>query len=107
MSSEHEMKTEKLIWGIYESNKLTQSFRYMEDGSFNTEDEDKLELPETAMIGLIHPIELSQESIETWKEQLTDYEIKQPFEQLERRIYRVEEKEKHEKTHPLVSEHTK
>ncbi|MDE7182890.1 MAG: DUF4132 domain-containing protein, partial [Lachnospiraceae bacterium] len=27
-----------LIWGIYEGDRLVQSFRYMEDGSFNTQD---------------------------------------------------------------------
>ena len=40
-----------------------ETFRYMEDGSFNTEDEDEFELPEegqnTKFIGLVHPIELS------------------------------------------------
>ena len=45
-----------LIWGIYEDDKLVQSFRYMEDGSFNTADEDEYELPENAEIGLVHPM---------------------------------------------------
>lgn len=49
-----------LIWGIYKEETLTGSFRYMEDGSFNTVDEEELELPEDAVIGLIHPIELSR-----------------------------------------------
>lgn len=100
------------------------TFRYMEDGSFNTEDEDEFELPEDAagaaqgktadavqsgeadpadgtaqaavrpMIGLVHPIELSEDSLKTWKEQLEDYEIIQPVEQLERPVYyRTEEEE--------------
>lgn len=84
-----------LIWGIYEEHKLTQSFRYMEDGSFNTEDEDEYTLPEKGFIGLVHPIELSTESRDAWKQQLEDYEIKQPFEQLVRPVfYRTEEEEK-------------
>ncbi len=113
-----------LIWGIYEERKLVSTFRYMEDGSFNTEDEDEFELPEDAagaaqgktadavqsgeadpadgtaqaavrpMIGLVHPIELSEDSLKTWKEQLEDYEIIQPVEQLERPVYyRTEEEE--------------
>ena len=36
-----------LIWGVYEDHKLVQSFRYMEDGSFNTEDEEEFILPGT------------------------------------------------------------
>lgn len=76
-----------LIWGVYEEHKLVKSFRYMEDGSFNTEEEEEYELPKNAKIGLVHPVELTKESIGTWKEQLSDYEITQPFEQLERPIY--------------------
>lgn len=82
-----------LVWGIYEDRKLTDSFRYMEDGSFNTEEEDEFTLPESgAWIGLVHPIELSRESLEAWKQQMEDYEIIQPIEQLERPVYyRTEE----------------
>ncbi len=85
-----------LVWGVYEEEKLTDTFRYMEDGTFNTADEDEYELSESAVVGLVHPIELSEESLETWKEQLSDYEIEQPIEQLNRPIYRVTEEEKEE-----------
>lgn len=93
-----------LIWGIYEDRKLTGTFRYMEDGSFNTEDEDEFELPEAAdngqtpMVGIVHPIELTEESRGAWKEQLEDYEIAQPIEQLDRPIYRRTEEEEESKS---------
>lgn len=100
-----------LIWGIYEDNKLTQTFRYMEDGTFNTEDEEEFTLSENNVIsestsasekcgkiGLVHPVELSQESIDTWKEQLEDYEIIQPIEQLSRPVYHRTDEELEEKT---------
>ncbi|MCM1178833.1 MAG: DUF4132 domain-containing protein [Clostridium sp.] len=76
-----------LIWGVYEEHRLVKSFRYMEDGSFNTEDEEEYELSEDAKIGFVHPVDLTKESLETWKEQLLDYEITQPFEQLDRPVY--------------------
>ena len=85
-----------LIWGVYEDRKLVSCFRYMEDGSFNTEDEEEFMLPEAGQagtigqastIGLVHPIELSVDSLKTWKEQLEDYEIVQPIEQLDRQVY--------------------
>ena len=99
-----------LIWGVYEDHKLVQSFRYMEDGSFNTEDEEEYVLPEDQLtqpesapegqpgtlqgrIGLVHPLELSKESLETWKQQLQDYEITQPIEQLDRAIYHLTQEE--------------
>ncbi|MDE7477481.1 MAG: DUF4132 domain-containing protein, partial [Lachnospiraceae bacterium] len=82
-----------LIWGVYEDGKLVQSFRYMEDGSFNTQDEDEYELPRQAHISLVHPIELSDEEKASWKEQLADYEITQPIEQIDRAVYRMTEEE--------------
>ncbi len=80
-----------LIWGIYEDNKLTDTFRYMEDGSFNTVDEEEYDLPEHARIGLVHPIELDEEMLGAWKQQLADYEITQSIQQLDRPIYRLDE----------------
>ncbi len=89
-----------LIWGMYENGQLNNSFRYMEDGSFNTEGEDEFELPDQGKIGLVHPIELTEKSREVWREQLADYEIVQPFDQLARPIYPMtkEEENKQELT---------
>lgn len=86
-----------LIWGVYKEEKLIDTFRYMEDGTFNTAEEEEYELAEDAVVGLVHPIELSEESLQTWEEQLSDYEVVQPIEQLKRPVYRVTEEEKEEK----------
>ncbi len=86
-----------LIWGTYEGDKLLNTFRYMEDGSFNTEDEEELVLPLEGKIGLVHPIELSKESIAKWEEQLKDYEVTQPVEQLTRKVFELKEEEKGKK----------
>ncbi len=82
-----------LIWGIYEEKILKSTFRYMEDGSFNTVDEEEFELPQAGCIGLVHPIELDEESLAAWKEQLADYEVTQPIEQMDRQVYRPTEEE--------------
>lgn len=82
-----------LIWGVYEEHRLLRSFRYMEDGSFNTEREEEYVLPEQGQIGLVHPLELSGESLEAWKSQLEDYEITQPIEQLSRTVYSLTSEE--------------
>lgn len=79
-----------LIWGIYEDGTLTDTFRYMEDGSFNTVDEEEFTIPAGAMIGLAHPVELSEELLDGWKQQLEDYEITQSILQLDRPIYRLD-----------------
>ena len=78
----------KLIWGVYDKkNKLLKTFRYMEDGTFNNENDEEIKIEETKskekiLIGLISPIEIEKEIIEKWKKQLEDYEIVQPFNQL-------------------------
>lgn len=87
-----------LIWGIYENGSLSATFRYMEDGSFNTEDEEEISLPEEGLIGLIHPIELDGDTRAKWEEQLSDYEIIQSVEQLKRPMYLMADQEKNEKT---------
>ena len=68
----------------------------MEDGSFNTAEEEEYLFPESGRIRLVHPLELSAESLAAWKEQLSDYEIVQPFEQLARPVFRVTEDEREE-----------
>ncbi len=87
-----------LIWGVYEEGKLVQSFRYMEDGSFNTQDEEEYTLPENAKISLIHPMELSEEERSAWKEQFEDYEITQPINQINREVFYVTEEEENKKS---------
>ena len=82
-----------LIWGVYENDRLIQSFRYMEDGSFNTQDEEEYALPEQARISLVHPLELEDGAKAAWKEQLSDYDIVQPIEQLDREVYHMTQEE--------------
>lgn len=82
-----------LIWGVYEDNELAATFRYMEDGTFNTVDEDEYEWDPAFMVGLVHPLELEASDIAAWKTQLEDYEISQPFAQLEREIHVVDEED--------------
>ena len=78
-----------LIWGVYENGKLQKTFRYMEDGSFNTADEEEYTLPDGADIGLVHPIELDKDVLAAWKQQLEDYEITQSIQQLSRPVFRL------------------
>ncbi len=76
-----------LIWGVYEGDRLTATFRYMEDGSFNTVDEEEYTLPAAARIGLVHPVELDAATRDAWKQQLEDYEITPSISQLDRPVY--------------------
>lgn len=76
-----------LVWGVYVEGGLTQTFRYMDDGSFNTHDEEEFTLSSDMIIGLVHPIELEENIFTQWKQQLEDYEITQPIEQIYRTVF--------------------
>ena len=96
----------KLIWGVYdEKNNLIESFRYMEDGSFNTFDEEEYIFEDSFKnkknITLVHPIELDEEQLSKWKTQLSDYEISQPINQLD--LLFEEVKEEHIKNNKIIS----
>ncbi|WP_157142914.1 DUF4132 domain-containing protein [Brachyspira pilosicoli] len=84
----------KLIWGAYdENNNLIESFRYMEDGTFNTVDEEEHTLKENSLITLVHPSELDADTIAKWESQLSDYEIVQPIEQLDFKYEEITERD--------------
>lgn len=94
-----------LIWGVYEEDQLQDTFRYMEDGTFNTNDEEEYEWREDVRIGLVHPLELTPEVLEAWRTQLEDYEITQPFIQLERPLFLPTEEEYETKVVTRFTEH--
>ena len=85
-----------LIWGVYEDRTLTATFRYMEDGSFNTAENEPYTLSDTGKIGIVHPLELDEKVLTAWKEHLLDYEVGQPFDQLSRPVFGVSEDNREE-----------
>ncbi|MGR3774233.1 DUF4132 domain-containing protein [Bacillus paramycoides] len=82
-----------LVWGEYKEGKLLKAFRYTEDGTFYTIEGENYETASGTIIGLIHPLELSAAEKTLWKEKLTDCEIVQPFLQMERPVFLVEERD--------------
>lgn len=86
-----------LVWEeVDAAGKLLGTFRYMEDGSFNSPEEEEYELGENSEILLLHPLDVSGELLETWNSQLEDYEIKQPISQLAMPVYQLKQEEKEE-----------
>lgn len=76
--------TRRLIWGVYEGDKLVRTFRVAEDRSFADENDDATSLASGAIIGLPHRLELDEKTVAAWGKVLGDYEIVQPFDQLGR-----------------------
>jgi hypothetical protein len=76
-----------LIWGSYdEENRLCDSFRVLEDRTLTDHDDQAVEIAATSKIGILHPLELETTEREAWLEHLADYEITQPFPQVDRPV---------------------
>lgn len=83
----------RLIWGVYEGvangsgGTLSRTFRVAEDRSFADSNDEPVDLPEDAQIGVVHVMELSPEAAAGFGQLFADYEILQPFAQLARDTY--------------------
>ncbi|MBE1537272.1 DUF4132 domain-containing protein [Actinomadura algeriensis] len=62
------------------------AFRVAEDGTFADASDDAITLPGTAHVRVAHPVHLGDE-VKAWSELFADYEILQPFEQLQRTVH--------------------
>jgi hypothetical protein len=64
------------------------AFRVAEDGTFADVDDDVLTIPDSALVGIAHPIDLGS-AVGDWAGVFADYEILQPFPQLGRPVHRL------------------
>lgn len=88
--------TRRLLWGIYDDDRLSVAFRTAEDQSLVGLDDAEVHLPENARIGLVHPLHLDAPARAAWATHFADYEIIQPFPQLGRALYHVAPEEREE-----------
>ncbi|QEI05535.1 DUF4132 domain-containing protein [Pigmentiphaga aceris] len=94
--------TQRLLWGTFAddhaTSKPTQVFRLTEDLSAADVNDDPVELDVSAdanyRIGLVHPLQLDDEARAAWGTVFADYEIAQPFLQLGRETYVLDEAER-------------
>ena len=85
----------RLVWATYdESGAVTDTFRVAEDRSFADVNDDLWELPEAAVMGIPHVLELDAQVAGSWGDVLADYELLQPFAQLGRDIYTLSDAER-------------
>lgn len=78
----------RLLWGVYDKkNKLKYCFRVDEENVPVDADDEALELPSDASIGIVHPLDLDDKMTSTWGTIFGDYEIIPPFEQLNRPVF--------------------
>ncbi|PQM44686.1 hypothetical protein C1Y40_05153 [Mycobacterium talmoniae] len=84
----------RLVWAHYgETNTVQRCFRVAEDGQHTDADDEPLTVPVDAVIGIPHPLELSAQETAGFGQLFTDYELLQPFPQLDRDTYRLTDAE--------------
>lgn len=77
----------RLVWATFDATgAVTGSFRVDTDGSYADADDEPFELPDDALVGVAHPLHLA-DSLDRWRGVFTDYELLQPFDQLDRDIH--------------------
>jgi hypothetical protein len=76
----------KLLWAVFENDKLVKAFICNEDTSVIDINNDEISLDSTAIIGIVHPSQLDAGSLQQWKKVFFDLAIESIFPQLERKI---------------------
>ncbi|WP_026404720.1 DUF4132 domain-containing protein [Actinomadura rifamycini] len=82
----------RLVW-VAEDGGKAAAFRVAEDGTFADAADDVLTVPDSAAIGIPHPVDLDG-SLEAWSALFSEYEILQPFPQLERTVHTLTDAER-------------
>lgn len=78
-----------IIWGLHDTeNTLTATARTDEDGRLVNPDDEPVDT-DGCSIGIVHPLELDEATKAAWGEVLSDYELIQPFKQLDRPIFHL------------------
>lgn len=88
----------RLAWATYDGNALRQPFRVAEDWTLADAADEALALPETAQIGILHVLELDAPVKAQLGQLFGDYEILQPFKQLQRETYALTPQERQQST---------
>jgi hypothetical protein len=82
---------QKLIWATYdESGKRVATFRVTEERDFADVEESTLDIAGAHRIGVVHPLDMTEQERGVWGQVLGDYEIITPFPQLGRKVYTLE-----------------
>jgi hypothetical protein len=85
----------RLAWGHYGKDaKLERTFRILDDGSLTDAQDSSLEPPKTGQIGIVHPLEISEEQRAEWRTHLADHEIEPSVPQFDRPVVRVKDAER-------------
>ncbi|MEQ1503070.1 MAG: DUF4132 domain-containing protein [Myxococcota bacterium] len=85
----------RLVWGAYDARgSLVATFRVAEDRSLADADDGPYASPAGADVGVVHRLELDDAAVARWSQVLADYALAQPFPQLSREVFRLDQGER-------------
>jgi hypothetical protein len=79
----------RLLWGVHDGARRVGLFRVAEDRTLADEADAPFVLPDAASVGIVHRLELGGDEVLRWGQVFGDYEIVQPFSQIDRDVYPV------------------
>ncbi len=86
-----------VVWGLFNKSQEPKSepicFRVCDDRTFADDSDNDMKLDSNLKVGIVHPMHLSATALEKWGEIFSDYKILQPFVQLGRPVYRLDDAE--------------
>jgi hypothetical protein len=78
----------RLVWGVFDPcGNVVATFRVAEDRTFADPTDAPFDLGDALLVGIPHPLDLSEEIRRAWGSVLSDYELLQPFPQLGRETF--------------------
>ncbi len=80
----------RLLWSTTGAHRPARRFRVSEEHTLLDIHDAPVALDEGESVCLAHPIDLEAGELATWTQLWADYELLQPFEQLARRVYRLD-----------------
>ncbi|MFG3341282.1 DUF4132 domain-containing protein [Glycomyces sp. NPDC048151] len=83
----------RMVW-LASADGEPVAFRVAEDRTYSDVEDDTVELPADASVRLAHPLHFDEAAIAAWSGLFADYEILQPFPQLDRPVMRFTEEER-------------
>jgi len=85
----------RVVWGRYDAQGgFVDAFRVAEDWTLANAEDEQIELPADATVGIAHVLEMPQPLQAAFGQIFADYKILQPFKQLGRETYQLTEAER-------------
>jgi hypothetical protein len=82
---------QRLIWAVCEGDRVTMTFRPLDDGSLTDAADQEVTLSDTASVRIAHECQVSADVSAAWNKHLADYDVAPLFTQFGRGLYTLPE----------------